>query len=96
MFKTNRYYLINDNCKKTIDLEENYSHEKENFDRNYIYENNKNDYMTVKNRTRNNNYHNLNYMNNKISNNNNENIIYFKKRKEVEHISDDPNNRQHR
>ena len=31
-----------------------------------------------------------------MNNKNNENIIYFKKRKEAEHISDDPNNRHKR
>lgn len=92
IFRTNKNFFINDNiCKKTIDLEQNYSHDKENFNRNYIYENNKNDYMTVKNKTRNNNFHNLNYINNNVNNNSNEKKIYFKKRKDSEHISDDPN-----
>lgn len=97
IFRTNRNCFINDNiCKKTIDLEQNYSHDKENYNNNYIYENNKNDYITLKNKTRNNNYHNLNYMNKHISNNNNENMIYSKKRKEAEYISDDPNNKHKR
>ena len=98
IFKINKNGFINDNlCKKTIDLKENNSHDKENSNRNYIYENNKNDNMTVKNRTRNNNFHDLNYMSNNINNNNNkENIIYSKKRKEAEYISDDPSNKNKR
>ena len=96
IFRTNRNCLINDNDnlgKKTIDLDQNYSHDKDKYEGNCIYENSKNDYMTVKNRTRNNNINDLNYMNNNISNNNNENIIYFKKTKDAEHISDDLNNK---
>ena len=97
-FRTNRNCVINSNNtgKKTIDLEKNYSHDIShdinNFDKDYLYENDKNDFMTMKNRTRNYNGQNLNYMNNNISNNSNEKIIYFKKRKDVEHVSDDPNN----
>ena len=79
----------NNNRKKGNDLEKNYSNEnKENIINNYLEENNQNNFMTAKNKIRNNSFQGLNYIYSNINNNNSENIIYFKKRNTVEQIPD--------